>query len=58
MEGRAKYGGYANTAFDPCYHLVCDTVENVSQESLITMAKAAAHALQTLAVADLKNLSN
>jgi hypothetical protein len=56
MAGREKYGGYANTAYDPCYHLECDTVDNVSQESLIIMARAAANALEILAATDLSTL--
>jgi len=46
---RIEYGGLANTAFDPCYHLVCDSLENVSTDVILQMAKAAANAVQTLA---------
>ena len=50
MEGRAKYGGMANTAYDPCYHQDCDTIENVNVDVLLQMAKAAASTLETLAL--------
>jgi aminopeptidase Y len=33
---------------DPCYHLACDTVENVDQAVLLRMARAAAEALRRL----------
>merc|ERR1712000_498621 len=28
--GRTKFGGLANTPYDPCYHQACDTIENVN----------------------------
>jgi len=46
---RTKYGGLANAAFDPCYHQACDTVDNINQEVLSQMAKAAANTLQIVA---------
>ena len=36
---------------DPCYHLACDTVENVDQVVLLRMARAAAGALRRLSAA-------
>ena len=30
MAGRSAFGGLANTAYDPCYHRDCDTIENIS----------------------------
>jgi len=42
---RSIFGGLANTAYDPCYHDYCDSFENVSEESLTTMASAAYHAV-------------
>eukprot|EP01127_Copromyxa_protea_P005812 TRINITY_DN15665_c0_g1_i1.p1 TRINITY_DN15665_c0_g1~~TRINITY_DN15665_c0_g1_i1.p1 ORF type:complete len:482 (-),score=100.77 TRINITY_DN15665_c0_g1_i1:32-1477(-) len=48
MEGRSKFGGLANTPFDPCYHLVCDTVENISEVAISANLHIAAQALQTL----------
>jgi Zn-dependent M28 family amino/carboxypeptidase len=49
VEQRHMFGGLANTAYDPCYHQSCDTVENISQESLLTMAQTAAFALDFFA---------
>jgi Zn-dependent M28 family amino/carboxypeptidase len=37
---------------DPCYHLACDTVENVDQAVLLRMARAAADALRELSAGD------
>jgi len=51
-EQRAKYGGLANAAFDPCYHASCDTVSNINQVALKEMATAAAYTLEYLAVID------
>jgi hypothetical protein len=34
--------------FDPCYHLACDTVENVDDALLLRMAKTASTALRKL----------
>jgi len=31
---RTIFGGFANAAYDPCYHLSCDTIENISQEGI------------------------
>jgi len=36
-------------AYDPCYHLACDTVDNVSEEALDELGDAAAHAVLTFA---------
>lgn len=40
---RAVYGGTAGEAYDPCYHLPCDTFDNISRGILIQMSRAAAH---------------
>jgi hypothetical protein len=56
MAGRAKYGGFANTPCDPCYHMDCDTVDNVSMESVMITARSAAYVLQSLAATDLQTL--
>ena len=37
---------------DPCYHLACDTTENVSRPVLVRMARAAAEALRDLSARD------
>ncbi|KAG5463566.1 MAG: hypothetical protein BJ554DRAFT_6435 [Olpidium bornovanus] len=47
-EERTEFGGLANAPLDPCYHLDCDTVENVSREALAMMSTAAAHGVGTL----------
>jgi Zn-dependent M28 family amino/carboxypeptidase len=46
---RALYGGIANAPFDPCYHLSCDTLDNVSPIALHTMLKSTAYVIQKLA---------
>ena len=33
-EQEAIWGGTAGEQFDPCYHLVCDTIDNISVEAL------------------------
>jgi Zn-dependent M28 family amino/carboxypeptidase len=38
------YGGIAGEAYDPCYHLACDTYDNNSDEGLDQMSDAIAHA--------------
>ncbi len=45
----ATYGGTAGTAYDPCYHLACDTFANISLTALDQMSDAAAHATITFA---------
>lgn len=42
------YGGTAGIAYDPCYHQVCDTYDNNSDEGLDSMSDAAAHVVLTL----------
>lgn len=36
------FGGQAGVAYDPCYHLACDTISNVSQHALDVNADAVA----------------
>ena len=43
------YGGTAGEQYDPCYHLGCDDIDNLSMEALDQMSDAAAHATITLA---------
>lgn len=45
----AIYGGTAGEQYDPCYHLACDTFDNISLEALDQMSDAAAHAILTFA---------
>jgi len=46
----AIYGGTAGDQYDPCYHLACDTFDNISLEALDQMSDAAAHAVLTFAM--------
>jgi hypothetical protein len=41
----ATYGGTAGQPYDPCYHLACDTFNNVSLTALDQMSDATAHAV-------------
>lgn len=50
MEQRTKFGGFANAAHDPCYHLACDTVENINKEGLQLMSRAAAATIYDFAL--------
>lgn len=43
------YGGTAGEQYDPCYHLGCDDIRNLSLKALDQMSDAAAHATITLA---------
>jgi Zn-dependent M28 family amino/carboxypeptidase len=43
------WGGTADEEFDPCYHLECDTVENVDEDALEVNADLIAFAMQTYA---------
>ncbi|MEV4660021.1 M28 family peptidase [Micromonospora sp. NPDC049301] len=46
----AKWGGTANSAYDPCYHRSCDTTANISATVLNRAADGVAYALWQLAV--------
>jgi hypothetical protein len=48
-EQAAIFGGTAGQQYDPCYHLSCDTVDNLSLTALDQMSDAAAHATISLA---------
>jgi Zn-dependent M28 family amino/carboxypeptidase len=39
------WGGTAGIAFDPCYHLACDTIDNLSHEALGLNSDAVAYAI-------------
>ena len=43
------YGGLAQVAFDPCYHLPCDGLLNIDSAMLYKIAKVTAEVLSTLA---------
>jgi hypothetical protein len=45
----AVYGGVAGEQYDPCYHLSCDDLDNLSLVALDQMSDAAAHATLSLA---------
>ena len=49
-EQAAIYGGTAGEQYDPCYHLACDTYDNISLEALDQNSDAAAHAVMTFAM--------
>ena len=44
------YGGTAGLPFDPCYHLLCDTLANISEQGLDEHSDAAVHAILTFAM--------
>jgi Zn-dependent M28 family amino/carboxypeptidase len=46
----AIYGGTAGDQYDPCYHLACDTFDNISLEALNQMSDAAAHSVLSFAM--------
>ncbi len=48
-EQEAIWGGTAGDQFDPCYHLACDTFDNVGQEPLDVNIDAVAYAVYNLA---------
>jgi Zn-dependent M28 family amino/carboxypeptidase len=48
-EQAAVYGGTAGEQYDHCYHLACDTIDNVNRDAIDEMADAAAHATLTFA---------
>ncbi|AOY86812.1 hypothetical protein BKP64_00700 [Marinobacter salinus] len=44
------YGGTAGDQYDPCYHLACDTFDNISLQALDEMSDAVAHSVLTFAM--------
>ncbi len=48
-EQAAVFGGTAGEPYDPCYHLGCDDIRNLSLRALDQMSDAAAHVTITLA---------
>jgi Zn-dependent M28 family amino/carboxypeptidase len=52
-EEAALYGGTAGTAYDPCYHALCDTIDNGSLEALDQNSDAIANAVMTYAASDI-----
>jgi Zn-dependent M28 family amino/carboxypeptidase len=49
-EQAAIYGGTAGDPYDPCYHLACDTFDNINLEVLEQNSDAIAHAVMTFAM--------
>ncbi len=49
VEQEAIWGGVASNQYDPCYHLACDTLANVSMEALEVNVDAIAYAIFNLA---------
>ena len=49
-EQAAIYGGTAGVAYDPCYHLACDTYANNSDTAIDQMSDATAHAVLNFAM--------
>ena len=47
------FDGQADAPFDACYHLACDTVDNVNRDLLQEMARAAAYVTGMLASGEL-----
>eukprot|EP00002_Diphylleia_rotans_P011774 TRINITY_DN2317_c0_g1_i1.p1 TRINITY_DN2317_c0_g1~~TRINITY_DN2317_c0_g1_i1.p1 ORF type:complete len:491 (+),score=111.32 TRINITY_DN2317_c0_g1_i1:48-1520(+) len=47
-EQRTRFGGLANAAHDPCYHLACDSIENIDVYALEETSKAGAYVLDIL----------
>jgi hypothetical protein len=51
-EAEAKlFGGAAGRPFDACYHLACDTTENIDREVLEQHARALVRVLRAVAIA-------
>ena len=49
-EEAAIYGGTAGIAYDPCYHIACDDIDNINLEALDQMSDAAVHAVLVFAM--------
>jgi Zn-dependent M28 family amino/carboxypeptidase len=49
-EEAAVYGGTAGQAYDPCYHLACDRLNNANAQALDQMSDAMADAVLTFAM--------
>ncbi|MEM7029999.1 MAG: M20/M25/M40 family metallo-hydrolase [Chloroflexota bacterium] len=46
------YGGTINEAYDQCYHLPCDTIDNINWDALDVMSDAAAHTVLVFALTE------
>src|SRR5262245_46754677 len=45
------FGGMAGRPYDPCYHRVCDTIENINRDVLEQNTRALVRALNAAAIA-------
>ena len=50
LDEAALWGGTAGEQYDPCYHLACDTFDNVSLEALDVNSDAVAYAVLQFAM--------
>jgi Zn-dependent M28 family amino/carboxypeptidase len=48
-EQASIWGGTAGDQYDPCYHLACDTIDNVSREAMEVNIDAIAYAIYNVA---------
>jgi Zn-dependent M28 family amino/carboxypeptidase len=46
------YGGVEGDSYDACYHLPCDTIDNINWQAMDEMGDAAAHAVMIFAMTD------
>lgn len=46
------FGGESGRPADPCYHLACDDIDNINEESLDQLSDAIAFSVATLATSD------
>ena len=53
-EEAAIWGGTAGSQYDPCYHLACDTFDNVNMDALDVNADAIAFSVIEFAMAKSK----
>lgn len=51
-EAGGLFGGEQGVPADACYHLACDDIDNLSEESLDQLSDAIAYAVATLATSD------
>ncbi len=54
-EEQTLWGGTAGDSYDPCYHLACDTIDNVQLYALDVNVDAVAYSILKLAMAGKKN---
>jgi len=51
-EAARLFGGDAGEPADPCYHLACDDISNINEESLDQLSDAIAFSVASLATSD------